>query len=289
MSSGQWHIRPLNEFLLFSNTDSQRPIIRPIYNGSDIVRGIPVDKWESCLVDKTQYRTVRYTWFLAQNQVELPTGIVGQNAVPIQGIFSASISYPNGTRIAREDEIFNIYSYRPSISENNDKLAVPKGVFCSSGPDQALISLQSIGIQWPDRFSVGVEVLTSRSSQWQRFHLRHTRSGTDGSSFIQYDYIPIGSEDSQSVLHDYGNNLTYTINRHSGSCQINSGTEFLDVNPIRNPVGFFLKNQQRFMFETSARIWEFSGFQCKQYLFSFYSCRFLFPGFRTIVSFSMSR
>ncbi|CAF4426574.1 unnamed protein product, partial [Adineta steineri] len=78
-----WHIRPLNEFLLFSSFDPRRPVIRPKFTGQSIVRGIPVDQWETCIIDKTQFRTTRREWSFAQKGFMLPSGTVGDLAVPI--------------------------------------------------------------------------------------------------------------------------------------------------------------------------------------------------------------
>ncbi|CAF1537295.1 unnamed protein product [Adineta steineri] len=254
-----WHIRPLNEFLLFSSFDPRRPVIRPKYIGQSIVRGIPVDQWETCIIDKTQFRTTRREWSFAQKGFMLPSGIVGDLAVPIRAIINASVIFANGTQFAEVDEIFNVHSYRPSIIESNDQLSPPKGVFCDSGFGQHLISLRDAGIEWPERFSVRVEASTSRSEQWQRFHVRYQHPER-GPRRIRYDYLPPGStEDFQSIIHDFGDNLTYIIDHRVGSCKINRGVEYPDVNPILDPIGFFIKHERRFIYRGRDPIWELNG------------------------------
>ena len=111
------------------------------------------------------------------------------------------------------DEVYNIHSYRSGIIESRDRLSPPKGVFCSNGPDQNLTFLREVGIEWPDTFSVCVEASSSRSVGWKKFHLHYDRGRERGSRRIPYDYMPPGGEDFQTVIHDYGDNLTYTITR----------------------------------------------------------------------------
>ncbi|UJR30727.1 hypothetical protein I4U23_018247 [Adineta vaga] len=260
LADGSWHIRPLNEFLLFSS-DSPDRRVTPIYLGKTMVRGIPVDKWQSCYIDRSQYRTVRRIWYFAQQGVSTPTGLVGQYAHPIQAEITGSLDLPNGTQIAEVDELYNVISYRPYILETADALAPPKGVFCNSGPGQSLISLRDIGAGWPNRFSVRVEASTSRSERWQRFHLRYD-SGRDGNSKrLRYDYAPPGSEDFVSVIHDYANDITYTIDRRAGACHVNRSVDIPDVSPTRDPIEFFIKNEARFIFDPPANAWEYNGFR----------------------------
>ncbi|CAF0962698.1 unnamed protein product [Adineta ricciae] len=260
LADGTWHVRPLNEFLLVSS-DVPDQQITPVYIGNDTIRGIPVHKWLSCYVDRSQYRTVRRIWSFAQQGVNTPTGLVGEYAHPIQADISGSFDFPNGTQIAEVDELYNVISYRSGIAESSSQLAPPKGVFCGSGQGQALVSLRDVGAGWPNRFSVRVEASTSRSTEWQRFHLRYD-SGRDGSSRrLRYDYTPPGAEDFVSVIHDYANQLTYTIDRRAGSCRINRTVDIPDVSPTRDPIEFFIKNEGRFIFNPPENAWEFNGFR----------------------------
>ncbi|CAF3370471.1 unnamed protein product [Rotaria sp. Silwood1] len=260
LADNSWHIRPLNEFLLFSSNDPRRPAIQPKYLGTSIVRGIPVDQWESCIVDRVNFRTYRRAWSFAQKGYEAPIGTVGDIAFPVQAIINASVAFPNGTQVIEFDEIFNVYAYRPGIIENPTQLAPPKGVFCAFGPSQTLMSLQQAGIRWPDRFSVRVDASTSRNTRWQRFHLRYDRGRERGSRRIRYDYLPNDGEDFESIIHDFSDDLTYIIDRRTGTCKINRGVEYPDVNPIRDPASFFIKNEDRF-FNSRDAVWEFNGYR----------------------------
>ncbi len=274
LPNGTWHVRPMNEFLLFSSEDPSRSIT-PVYLGKGFNRGIAVDKWQSCYIDRATYRTVRREWSFAQRGISTSVGPVGEYAVPVHASIKASFDFPNGTQIAEVDEVFNVLSYRPYILETASALSPPKGVFCSSGPGQELLSLTDAGIDWPNRFSVRVEASTSRTTEWQRFHLRYDNGrDRDGSSRrLRYDYMPPGAEDYHTVIHDYANDLTYSIDRRVGSCRIRSGIRLPNVDAVRDPIRFFVENEDRFIYSPPEKAWEYNGLRRKKnnsFLFSFF-------------------
>jgi hypothetical protein len=147
--------------------------------------------------------------------------------------------------------------------ETANQLSPPKGVFCSSGPNQTLVSLQDVGVSWPNRFSVRVDASSSRSSQWQRFHLRYDQGRDGGSRRLRYDYLPAGAEDYESVIHDYTEDLTYTIDRRVGTCRIERGVAIPEVSPTRDPIRFFIRNEAKFIFSPPENAWEYNGLRCK--------------------------
>ena len=265
MPDGTTRIRPLNEFLLFSSNDPRKPPIRPKYKGSAVIRDIPVNQWETCIVNKATRLTQKRIWSFAASTAVVPIGPVGNMAVPVQAIINASISFENGTQAVEFDEVFNVHAYRPGIIESTDQLAPPKGVFCKYNGSQSLATLSEIGIEWPDRFSVRVEASSSRSAQWQRFHLRYDRGGQRRGRRIRYDYLPAGSEDYRSVIHDYGENLTYSIDLRTGACGIGRLVPMPDVNPILNPIEFFIKYERDIISNNRGRVWEFNGYRGKHY------------------------
>ncbi|CAF2262284.1 unnamed protein product [Rotaria magnacalcarata] len=257
-SNGTWHIRPLNEFLLFSSNDPRQEQIRPRYIGEGVVRGIPVDQWETCIINKTNLRTIKRTWSFARKGFVTPIGPVGDFAHPVQALIQASALYPNGTRIGEFDEVFDVYAYRPGIVESAEQLAPPRGVFCNSGVGQQLVSLRDAGISWPERFNVRVEASSSRNTDIQKFHLRYDRGRERNTKRIRYDYLPRNGGDYVSVIHDYGANLTYNIDRRVGTCIIKRGVEVLDVSPTRDPVSFFIKYENE-LISSRERQWEYNG------------------------------
>ena len=254
----------MNEFLLFSNNNPSPSGGQARYKRDDVSRGIPVSVWESCYINKAERRTVRRQWAFAKRDVTMPIGMVGDQAVPVQAMISASFVLPNGTRVAEVDEVYNVLSYRPFIMESTSALSPPKGVFCSSGEGQKLISLKDAGIVWPNRFSVRVETSSSRSSRWQRFHLRYNQGRESEARRLSYDYMPPGGEDYRTVVHDYDDKLTYNIDRRLGTCQITRLGEFPDVSPIRDPIEFFIKHEAKIIYDPPQNAWEFNGYRGKR-------------------------
>jgi hypothetical protein len=272
----------VNEFLLFSSDEPGREV-KATYIGQDVVRGIRVDKWRTCHIDRTRLITEKRIWSFAQRGVSMPSGVVSDLGVPVQAIINGSVLYENYTKRFEFDEVFNVLSYRPSLTELINRITPTRGVFCDGVQQDQLVSLTDVGINWPFRFNVRVEASTSRSVEWQRFHLYYHRGDDDSSSRLRYDYLPQGSEDYQSVIHDYTDNLTYTIDRRIGTCKINRGVEVPDVNPLIDPIRFFIKNEAIFIYRPPEKAWENKRTRCKLilkikkkivfYLYFFLVCR----------------
>ena len=146
--------------------------------------------------------------------------------------------------------------------ETVEQLAPPKGVFCYNA-GQTLGSLAEIQVNWPDRFSVRVDASSSRSAQWQRFHLRYNRREGYG-RIIRYDYLPPGSQDYRSVIHDYSTNVSYFIDLQTGNCRVRNSLEFFDVSPIRDPIDFFIKHDDIFILNRDDKIWEYNGIRSNE-------------------------
>lgn len=246
--------------MLFSGHDTHETKFRTKFLGQANIRGILVDQWESCIINQTEFRTSRIIWSLAQNGVTMPTGIVSNIAVPIHALINTSVLFSNNTEAERYDEMYNVHSYR--LTSNN--FLPPKGVFCQNNQDKNLSALQEFGIRWPDHFSVRVEALTTSYSQWQVFHLRYHRDRQLGIRRLRYDYLQGGEEYYVSVIHDYGDNLTYAIDRHLGRCFISRGVEYPDIDPVRDPIGFFIKHEDQFIFNSREPVWDFNGNRCKR-------------------------
>jgi len=256
-----WHIRRLNEFLLFSSDDPARPV--PItYRGQSTIRGIPVDTWESCHVSPELKRTEKVVWSFAQRGVSMPNGIVNSNSIPIQAVINASVVDDHNVQLNRTNAVLNVLFFRPSLIKSFYQITPLKGVACKDVPKSQLVSLRNVHVGWPDRFDVRIEASTSRSSQWQRIHLFYQRGTNELTGRIRYDYLPVGAEDFESVIHDYADNLTYVIDRRLGTCQIKRGVGYKDVDPFHDPIGFFLKHEDMFILNPPENAWEVKGSRC---------------------------
>lgn len=248
----------MNEFLLFSS-DRPGQEVKPVYIGTSNIRGIPVDQWRVCHVDRARYMTELRIWSFARRGVQMPSGTVGELGVPIQALINGSFVYPNNTQRVEFDEVFNVLSYQPRLTGTAFQFSPPRGVFCDNVPEQQLVSLKDVGISWPFRFNVRVEALTSEGSDWQKFHLFYHQGDDSTSNRLRYDYLPQGSQDYQSVIHDYTDDLTYVIDRRLGSCQISRGVVIPDVDPFTDPIRFFIKNEAHVIIKPPENAWENQG------------------------------
>ncbi|CAF1007362.1 unnamed protein product [Didymodactylos carnosus] len=255
------HIRPLDQFLLFASSSPTEGLIRPKYIGEDIVRGIRVDKWETCIVDKTNYVTTKREWSFAKPNYAMPVGITAVS-IPVQGVINATKMINSTVYVAEVDEIFNILSYKPGI-ERADAFSPPRGAFCAGFGDSSLSSLQEQGIVWPKRFSIRIDSTTSQQTRWQTFHLRITQS--DRQRIIRYDYTPLAN-DIESIILDYTNRIKYIIDRQSGSCKIESGINYQPLDATTSPVEFFIKYESLLIHDLT-RKFQFNGIRpCETWL-----------------------
>jgi hypothetical protein len=255
----------MDEFLLFSaNVSGQgdRAVVT-FHLGQETVRGIPVDTWETCYINRANGITSKRVWSFAQQGVTMPSGDVTDIAVPVQAIINASRVDSSGAQMLEFDEIFNILSYKPSLSRFAMSIPQPRGVYCDNVPPQQLVSLRDVGIRWPFRFNVRIDASTSNPRPWERVHLFYHQGDDETSGRLRYDYLPPDGEDYESVIHDYTDNLTYIIDRRLGTCQINRGVELPDVDPLRDPIKFFIKNEARFIITPPEKVWENRGLRRK--------------------------
>lgn len=259
LPDGSTHIRPLSDFLLFSRNDPRKEEIRPRFIEQRQVRGVTVNLWESCIIDRERLRTEQRLWSMAASSVVATTGKVNEAAVPIEMISRSSLSNPDGDEYFQVEEIFNFYAYRPGITQSIDQLLPERTTFCSNGADQNLISLREAKMIWPSRFSVRVQASTSRSNSFQHFRLTFNNGPEHDARIVRYDYLPIGNENYRSLIFDHELNLTFSIDEQAGSCRIERMTHLPDVDPTVDPVGFFIKHERRFLLDLDARLWESNG------------------------------
>ncbi|CAF0852255.1 unnamed protein product, partial [Didymodactylos carnosus] len=223
MIDNVYHIRPLEQFLAFTITSLNGTLIKPKYIGEDKIRGIPVDTWRTCVIDKTTYRTTKYDWSFAKPNFNMPGGQI-RTSYPVQGRSRTSIMV-NGSHIAEVDAVLNVFSYKPGIVEQADYFTPPKGVLCHGlVKDEDLVSLEDQGIQWPNLFSVRIGASTSKQMLWRNFHLRYNAQR----KILRYDYKPIGNN-LQEVVIDHETQHKYTIDRTTGACQITKNLEYDNV------------------------------------------------------------
>ena len=280
-TGGRWHIRPLNEILLFPSLGSTETTNIPKYIGQSIIRGIPVDQWQLCAVDKNNTWTSVRTWSFAIKKSVTSSNENNQTSVPIHILLRYTFTRPNNTISDIYKATIHVTGFKPGITAISSTLMKPKGVFCSRGPhDPSLVSFNDTSIFWPNRFSVRIDVSTSRSDAWESFKFYSDRS--NDRTILRYDYFLKRADILATLILDVTNNLTYTMNQQTGTCHFHRGIKFDDVNPIYRPVDFFVKNEPSFIRNPLVRSWSFDGIRGTSFIVAFQKTimrYFLFPFF----------
>ncbi|CAF2817251.1 unnamed protein product [Rotaria sp. Silwood2] len=175
------HIRSLYDFLLLTSNAT--------YFGETTLRGyIHVQQWISSISNVSDI-----IWSFAKTNYFMPWNS-NNYTIPIQRIIKRK---DNGIIL----EILNIFSYKTRIIKTD--LIPPKSIFCNDLiPTDQLISLQDIGIKFPDKFSVRIDASTSFQQLWHSVHLHYYL--TDERKLIRYDYTPFDNTQNSitSILHN---------------------------------------------------------------------------------------
>ena len=249
------HIRSLDDFLLFTS--------KAKYFGETILRGyIHVDQWITSLANDTDI-----IWSFAKSNYLMPWN-TENFTVPIQRL------------IRRKDDglvlqILNIFSYKTKIIKHD--LTPPKGIFCSDTVhSNELISLQDIGMIFPTKFSVRIDISTTAEQFWQTIHLRYYFINQQ--KFIQYDFITSDQTSKPlSLIFIYSNDNSmqiYEINRRTGFCQMKTSNDWSSIKSyLHNPIDFLIQHSDILLFNPPKDFFQYNGqrscrgsIQCDIYL-----------------------
>ena len=234
------HIRSLEDFFLLSKN--------AYYLNSTILRGsIHVDQWVSSFDNETEI-----VWSIAKSTYKMPWSNTNYS-IPIQRI------------IRRKDDgtilfVMNIFQYRTMITETD--VTPPQGIFCEDLVDSKdLLSLQELGLIFPDSFSVRIDASTISRQSWQTVHIRSLTS--NATRLIRYDYKPSDNlQNPQTIILDYtpGSQSAYRIDQQTGSCVVNRTTEiFLTTSIIHNPIETLIKYENVFLSNPPQKIFQYVG------------------------------
>jgi len=249
------HIRSLDDFLLFTS--------KAKYFGETILRGyIHVDQWITSLANDTDI-----IWSFAKSNYLMPWN-TENFTVPIQRL------------IRRKDDglvlqILNIFSYKTKIIKHD--LTPPKGIFCSDTVhSNELISLQDIGMIFPTKFSVRIDISTTAEQFWQTIHLRYYFINQQ--KFIRYDFITSDQTSKPlSLIFIYSNDNSmqiYEINRRTGFCQMKTSNDWSSIKSyLHNPIDFLIQHSDILLFNPPKDFFQYNGqrscrgsIQCDIYL-----------------------
>lgn len=182
------------------------------YMGSDIARGINVQKWQSCVYFDIIETTVKLTWTFSDPDVwKSPIVFTNSSAqFPIE--MSIEALTDQGQTWSEKIE----YSfYRPYIAANPEVFETPKGVYCEGRkPTKNLPKV-------PNKFSYRIEITlvdlnkTTSQAEWYDFD----------NNIARIDYQPLSTQDIEtfgnnlvSEIHDFNQGVRYIINKNKEQC-----------------------------------------------------------------------
>ena len=237
----QTHIRTLQEFFLFTSTAN--------YLGESLLRGfIHVQQWKSSITNDSEI-----IWSFAKSNYTMPWKSNGYS-IPIQRV------------IRRKDDglilqVLNVFDYKPRITMD-ENLKPPKGVFCADWvPNDQLVSLQDLGLSFPEKFSVWIDVSTSSQRFWRSIQLRYY--ATKDRRLIRYDYaIEENFLDPMTMILDLSETVlrSYQINRRTGACLINQSTEIiLTRSVLHDPIETLIKYEDFLLTKPKKQFFQYTG------------------------------
>jgi hypothetical protein len=234
------HIRPLNEYFLFSSNAT--------YLGKAILRGfINVNQWISSFSNDSDI-----IWSFANSTYLMPWNSENYS-IPVQRILKRK---DDGTIL----QVMNIFSYKPMITRTD--LTPPRGILCKElVPPGELLSLQDYGMVFPNKFSVRIDASTTAQQLWHSVHLRYYASNER--KFLRYDYTPNdNTQNPRTIILDYTDDAlrSYTIDRRTGSCVINNTVEIiLATSILHNPIETLIKYENLLLSNPPHRLFQYSG------------------------------
>ncbi|UJR27449.1 hypothetical protein I4U23_008738 [Adineta vaga] len=239
-NNGTSHIRPLDDFLGFPSNAT--------YLGEAILRGfIVVNQWILPMSNESDM-----IWSFAKPNYIMPWN-PEKYTIPIQSILKRK---SDGAIL----QVMNIFSYKTMLTST--AFVLPSGIFCEKLiPADDLLSLQDIGINFPEKFSVRIDASSTSQHLWHTVHLRYYSSNE--SKFIRYDYTPFdNTQNPVTIILDYteGSSRSYKIDRRTGSCIINDSVEIVLMTSIlHNPIETLIKYQNLLLTNPPHRIFQSTG------------------------------
>jgi hypothetical protein len=234
------HIRPLDEILSFPSDAT--------YLGETRLRGyIYVHQWISSISNDTDI-----IWSFAKSNYPMPWNPQSYT-IPIQSITKRK---EDGVIL----KVLNIFNYKTMISKTTS--TPPSGIFCENlVPEGELLSLQDIGINFPDKFSVRIDASSTSQLLWHSVHLRYRSSNER--KLIRYDYTPFdNTQNPVKIILDYTKDAprSYKIDRRTGSCIINESIDIIFLTSVlHNPIETLIKYEDLLLANPPHRLFQSIG------------------------------
>lgn len=182
------------------------------YKGTDVARGINVNKWYSCSYIPNLASTVRITWSFSDPASWQSTIVLNNQSVsvPVETVIEGITDF-NLTWNRR----FEFVKYRPYIEADPEIFETPRGKWCPGR--KATKPVPKV----PSRFSYRIEAtipevnVTTSQSEWYDFESNLAR--LDYQPLIKEDIDVLG-QDPVTEIHDFNMGVRFIFDRKTDRC-----------------------------------------------------------------------
>lgn len=177
-------------------------------------RGIPVDHYKSCQYWPSLKANYHIDYFFTVP--EFKQGVAFEEGpIPVAAIIQGyvDIDADKGTsRLIRNE--YNYFRYRSSVSKRTDIFSQHPGYYCERQKDKIPIP------QMPDTFTYSVEYIDEMTNIGATTRVTYSY----GSAIIEFEQLKQSDTsiniDNVKIVNDYNSGIAYTINKKSGSCEM---------------------------------------------------------------------
>ncbi|PVD29702.1 hypothetical protein C0Q70_08958 [Pomacea canaliculata] len=187
------------------------------YLGTDVVRGIRVEKWHSCQYMPVLDATVNVTWYFSDKSA-WDTDI-GKRSVPVRAVVVGKIN--DGNNVRSFNHIYDFFHFRAAI--NPMDLQLESGDYCQNRIKQVPFP------KLPDVFSITGEMINFSEEATLTIEEHYDQKN----KLNVYRYLPpdkagtLESVNDVTEIHDFNSGIAYIINTATGVCQMRNMTQGL--------------------------------------------------------------
>lgn len=217
------HVKGVKDILYFGKQFGETYI-----GGDEIVRGIAVDHWQSCLKWGDLNGSFLLDYYFSKESFNTTSGA---KQVPIRAIVNGTgvgLRHSNGS-LHQFYHIYEFFSFQPGPIRDTSVFQVPAGVFCNgSVANKPMPKL-------PDQFTTGVEMTHNRENMgvdetteqfFFDFPSKLLRNDISR-PMSRGDYMRYGNK-PLTFIYDFNSSLLYAIDKWEKNCSVRGLNVTLD-------------------------------------------------------------
>ena len=252
----------LTPFFVFVDQDGKEHIVTSLsqlfgsdtlkfvyISGSNYVRGIAVNEWQTCAYDKKTMLTYRITVSLSNSAKWLPAHSTEGRPVPVQILIE---TIDPSLNIGRT--FYTVTNFRPRITKEEEFYIPPSGVFCPGRKNHKQVPTLPKAFSFLNQYVQPIGGTQNMAGvinyifEEYDFENKLFRYDTDNNDFVVTE------------VHDFSTGLNYVMNKFTGNCTIAKIPEGIDTDMIgdqikmRDPADFFDLENTNFQYSGRRRV-----------------------------------